>query len=346
MEKKDTVLSEAMPHFDLVTMVATLTGKSVLIIGDIMLDTYLFGDAERISPEAPVPVVCVKEEEHHVGGAGNVARNVAALGGKATLIAGVGHDIHGEQLNMLLSNDGIVSALVCLERPTTVKTRILARRQQMLRLDYEKTTSYSNKEQQCVLDACVKHIAEHDVVVLSDYAKGLLSPSFMHGLTEIVRAEKRSIRILADPKPVNMACYHGLTLLTPNARETGDCVGFEIKNTADALAAGRELLQRLQTTHLLTTLGAEGMALFLSADEIWHIPTVAQQVFDVTGAGDTVIATLALALAAQQDLLPACVLANYAAGLVVAQVGAATVSPIQLIQSLKQLAMPCITRWV
>lgn len=325
----------------------TLQGKRVLVVGDLMLDAYCFGDAERISPEAPVPVVKVEEEQRLLGGAGNVARNIAALGGLPTLAGITGKDHEGECLHSLLIQGGISPCLVTSsDRPTTVKTRILARRQQMLRLDREDSRALDQETTTALLHILADVLPEHEVLILSDYNKGLITPFFMQGLWQILhKIGENNIRVLIDPKPANVSLYSKVFLLTPNTKETGECAKMPVRTPAEILAAGRRILRHSECKHLLTTLGSEGMALFLSQDEVWHLPTTARAVFDVTGAGDTVIATLSLCLAAGFDLLPACVLANYAAGLVVAKVGAATVSQKELITAIDNLPKIDINRW-
>lgn len=326
--------------------VASLAGKRVLVVGDVMLDAYLMGDAERISPEAPVPVVRVESERHLLGGAGNVARNIVALGGVATLAGTVGSDASAEKIRQLLDEEGIRSALVTLpQRPTTVKTRVMARRQQMLRLDQENSSDFSQQELDMILPVIASELGQHDVVILSDYSKGLVTSLFMTELHSLLRALPHPVHLLVDPKPSNVDLYSGAFIMTPNTKETGECAGLPVRNREEILAAGRTILARTGCPHLLTTLGADGMALFRSPDEVWHVPTMAQDVFDVTGAGDTVIGTLGLGLAAGLDLLEACVLANYAAGLVVAQVGAAVASPDTLVEALGRLPAPHVSRW-
>lgn len=318
----------------------------VLVVGDCMLDAYLTGDAERISPEAPVPVVRIGGERYFLGGAGNVARNVAALGGVATLVGGIGDDASATQVRGLLNEHGVSCGLAPLHRPTTVKTRVMARRQQMLRLDKEDSRPYEADESRAVLDRVAAHLQGHDVLILSDYHKGLFTGAFMDGLRDLLAA--KPIQVLVDPKPANVGLFSGVTLLTPNARETGECAGLPVENREQILAAGRTILARTGSRHLLSTLGPEGMALFVNTDEVWHIPTVARDVFDVTGAGDTVIATVGLSLAGGNDLLASCVLANYAAGIVVGRVGAATASMAELRESVGEPAHGEVTisRWV
>lgn len=324
--------------------VERLAGKRVLVVGDIMLDAYLMGDADRISPEAPVPVVRIESERYLLGGAGNVARNIAALGGVATLAGAVGEDGSASQVRSLVNAEGIRSALIPFSgRPTTVKTRIMARRQQMLRLDQEDARPFSAAEQEAVLDVLAAELADHDVVILSDYNKGLVSAPFMARFRALLAGCGHPVKVLVDPKPGNAALYGGSYLLTPNTKETGECAGLPVRNREEILAAGRAILEKVGCPYLLTTLGPDGMALF-SGPDVWHVPTMAQDVFDVTGAGDTVIASVGLGLAAGLELLPACVLANYAAGLVVAQVGAAVASPQALRQVIDELPVT-ISKW-
>lgn len=325
-------------------VVDLLAGKRVLVVGDIMLDAYLMGDAERISPEAPVPVVRIESERYLLGGAGNVARNIVALGGVATLAGAVGEDASAERVRRLIEAEGVREALaVFSRRPTTVKSRVMARRQQMLRLDQEDARPFSLKEQEAILAVLSAELPFHDVVILSDYSKGLVSASFMVRFRAVLAACPHPVKVLVDPKPANAGLYGGSFLLTPNTKETGECVGLPVRDREEILAAGRAILAKVGCPYLLTTLGPDGMALFAGPD-VWHIPTMAQDVFDVTGAGDTVIATLGLGLAAGLDLLPSCVLANYAAGLVVAQVGAAVASPDALRHAIRDLPV-AITKW-
>lgn len=319
----------------------------VLVVGDVMLDNYLIGDARRISPEAPVPVVRVEKRRKLLGGAGNVARNIAALGGRANLVGLIGEDQEGRDLKALLGEAGVDPCLVtCADRPTTVKTRVLARNQQMIRLDMEQTHAVTSREYADLLEALAALLPLHDVVVVSDYGKGLVTDRLLPDLRRLAEKEGRKtpLRILVDPKPQNRDCYHGAFLLTPNARETSEASGLPVSGRDQVLAAGRRLREELGADHVLTTLGADGMALFGEGEPVWHVPTVARQVFDVTGAGDTVIAAIALSIAAGAALLDACVLANYAAGIVVGKVGAATAAPEEIRASLEECP-PAMERW-
>ena len=327
------------------TIYEIVAGERVLVVGDIMLDAYLIGDADRISPEAPVPVVRIEKERYLLGGAGNVARNIVALGGVATLAGVMGKDASADRIRGLVRDEGICGAFVALpQRPTTVKTRVMARRQQMLRLDSEDASPLSSADQEALLSVITEQLPAHDVVILSDYSKGIVSLSFMSRLRGLLAASPHQVKVLIDPKPSNVGLYGGSFLLTPNTKETGECAGMPVRSREEILAAGRAILEKVGCPHLLTTLGSDGMALFSGPSEVWHVPTMAQDVFDVTGAGDTVIATLGLGLAAGLPLLASCVLANYAAGLVVAQVGAAVASPDALREAIRELPVT-ITKW-
>lgn len=319
----------------------------VLIIGDVMIDEYLTGDADRISPEAPVPVVRVDGEKILVGGAGNVARNITALGGQAFLVGVRGSDSSGRTLEKCLHEDRIVFSMLSLEnRPTTVKTRILARQQQVLRIDRENNSPLPQGDTEAILALAAEYLPDSGAVVVSDYGKGLVSSTFMQGLSAMITASGRDIPILVDPKPQNFNLYKGVTILTPNAKETAESVHMPVKTQQEIIHAGQTFMRELRCPHLLTTLGGKGMAVFEEIDKVWHIPTSAQQVFDVTGAGDTVIATLALGLAANLPLVHCCLLANYAAGIVVGTVGAGVATPDQISHSAKSLSLPQINRWL
>ena len=336
-------MTPADPHaFPTAETLARLAGKRVLVVGDLMLDTYLTGDAERISPEAPVPIVRVDSETHLLGGAGNVACNIAALGGQATIIGVTGRDSAADSLAALFQSRGIRPLLTRLNRPTTVKTRVMARRQQMLRLDHECTTPLTPDELGAVMQTIRAETAGHDVIILSDYAKGLIDAPFADALKHALAHLPHPAQVLVDPKPQHFPLFTNATLLTPNLKETGEGTHLPVRTRDEIIAAGRQTLRLANCRHLLCTLGPQGMALFLSPTEIWHIPATALDVFDVTGAGDTVIATVALASAAGLPLLDACILANCAAGVVVGKVGAATVTPAELAAA--HISTP--SRWV
>jgi len=329
-----------------IDLAARLRDKRVLIVGDVMLDQYLFGDAERISPEAPVPVIRLEQERCNLGGAGNVARNVAALGGKASLVGVAGDDDAGRMLQDMLRQEAINAYVpLCPGRVTTRKTRVLARNQQMLRLDREHPCPLKADEERLLMDRVASLAEEHETLILSDYGKGLVSPVFMESLRALLAALPRSPLMLVDPRPQNMHCYQGAFLLTPNLKESADAVHLSTRTQDEILAAGRAVMARSRTHHLLITLGSQGMALFLASGEVWRIPTAAKDVFDVSGAGDTVIGTVALGMAAGMPLLPACMLANFAAGIVVAKVGTATATPDELVDAVITWPVPDLERW-
>ncbi len=311
--------------------VDTLSGQPILILGDVMLDHYIVGTVERISPEAPVPVVKVNSQYHRLGGAGNVAKNIAALGGRPLLVGCVGQDPDGDILSALLAESGVESLLIPQGMgPTTRKTRIVAHNQQVVRVDFENGGTLDLGQVEQMFAAIGPRLGDFKVIILSDYGKGVICQALMDRLRPLVAAQGKKPLILVDPKPSQAGLYQGADLLTPNAKEAGECVGQPIRSLADVLPVGQKLMDALQLRHLLITLGKDGMALFESRDQAWHIPTLAQKVFDVTGAGDTVIATLGLALAAGLPLLESCILSNFAAGVVVGEVGAASVTQAEL----------------
>ncbi len=326
--------------------VDALRGCGVLLVGDIMLDEYLEGDAERISPEAPIPIVKVSQSRILLGGAGNVARNIMSLNGHVRLIGICGADAKGDILQEILEQECVAASIIqSTNRPTTLKTRVIARNQQMLRIDREEIAPLQESEIASILGSIHKNIDKFTVLVISDYGKGVVSPGLMRGILALRDASSSKPRILVDPKTPNFPLYKDVHILTPNAKETSEGVNMPTGSRAELLAAGKAIFDRLSCDHLLTTLGARGMALLQTKDDVWHIPTVAQKVFDVTGAGDTVMAVLALCLSSGLNLLDACVLANYAAGLVVADVGASTVRPDALQGHIAATPKPLVSRW-
>ena len=299
----------------------------VLVVGDVMLDRYWFGDVSRISPEAPVPVVHVQRTEERPGGAANVARNIASLGGKATLLAVVGDDEAGRSLAALLEKEHVITLFhKDAHLPTTVKLRVIGRQQQLLRIDFETPPSREVLEDK--LDDFESLVDGVDVVILSDYGKGGLT----HVSKMIKAAKTHGKQILVDPKGDEFVRYSGATLLTPNRGEFRHVVG-RWKDEADLARRAEALRVELDVEALLVTRSEEGMSLFSSAGAK-HEPTQAQEVYDVSGAGDTVIATLGLMMAAGMGMPDAVRIANRAAGVVVGKLGTATVSREELISSL------------
>ena len=302
---------------------AAVAAARVLVVGDVMLDRYWFGDVERISPEAPVPVVKIARSEERPGGAANVARNAAALGAKPTLLSVTGDDEPGRALEALLRKEPIKTAFHRdPSLPTTVKLRVIGRQQQLLRIDFE--TSPSHEVLADKLADYDKLLADCDLVVLSDYGKGGLA----HIATMIERARAAAKRVLVDPKGDDWAKYRGASVITPNRAELRQVVG-RWRDENDLMRRAQQLIRDLAVGALLVTRSEEGMSLFTATD-CEHIPAQAREVFDVTGAGDTVIATLAVLLGAGADLSTAVHIANEAAGIVVGKLGTAVVTPDEL----------------
>lgn len=329
------------------SLVDTLAGIPVLVVGDIMLDHYLTGDVERISPEAPVPVVRVENDRYILGGAGNVVRNIAALGGKPEVISVVGEDDTGRTVQHLLSQQDLSGHIVVEKaRKTTIKTRIIARNQQMLRVDREDSGSLSQGTSKALASLIEDVGRRHGVVVVSDYGKGVVCEQVMRAVMSLKTRDVSGMKVLVDPKVVNTPLYAGVDLLTPNAKEATEMTGVGAVGREGVIKAGLALFKKLRCAQLCVTLGAKGMAVFSRPGMVAHVPTVARQVFDVTGAGDTVIAVLALALGAGLDLTTASVLANYAAGHVVGQVGTSAVTPSDLRRAVNTLAIPSVEQWL
>ena len=324
-----------LPRDRLVGLLDAARGLRVTIVGDAMLDVYLHGDVDRISPEAPVPVVRVRERRMALGGAANVAQNVAALGGRAVLVATVGDDAAGRQLHSMLSAiEADPAGLVTVERPTTTKTRVLARVQQVVRFDEEEDGNLSADEGAAVLATLERVIAQSDAVVLEDYNKGLLVPAVIERAMSLARA--RNIPVVVDPKFHNFFCYAGATIFKPNRRELDSALGAEVD--LDHPEALPLTFDRLGVEHLLLTLGERGMALISADGEIGRIPTTAREVYDVVGAGDTVTAYLATMMAAGGTPAEAALIANFAAGVEVGKLGAATVTPQEVLDAYDDFA--------
>jgi D-beta-D-heptose 7-phosphate kinase/D-beta-D-heptose 1-phosphate adenosyltransferase len=300
--------------------IPTFSDIRILVAGDVMLDRYWHGDTGRISPEAPVPVVRVEGEEQRPGGAANVALNIAALGGKATLVGVAGDDEPGRTLENILQKAGVSCHIRHLDNaPTITKLRIISRHQQLLRIDFEEAIPQRSSE--ALLDVCRKQIAEADLLVLSDYNKG----SIKHFKELIALAKTHDKPVLIDPKSKDFEPYRGATLLTPNMAEFEAVVGA-CEDQDEIVVKGEELMQEYHLEALLITRGEQGMTLLKKGCKPHHMPTHAQEVFDVTGAGDTVVSVFAAALAAGLIMPVAAHLSNVAAGLVVGKLGTATIS--------------------
>ncbi|MFN8572677.1 MAG: PfkB family carbohydrate kinase [Gemmatimonadaceae bacterium] len=311
-------------------LLAGMHGRRVVVVGDAMLDVYLHGDVERISPEAPVPVVRVRERRYALGGAANVAQNVAATGAEGILVGAVGRDAAGARLrDMLVALKADGRALLDVDRPTTTKTRIVARAQQVVRFDEEDDTDVSADDVRRLTDAVSALVQEADALVLEDYNKGVLVPSLIEGA--IAQARRRGIPIIVDPKFRNFFSFRGATVFKPNRRELESALGAAV--ALDAPDALPDVFGRLGVDHLLLTLGERGMALVTASGVVHRIPTTAREVYDVVGAGDTVTAYLATAMAAGASAYEAAVVANYAAGVEVGKLGAATVTPSEILEA-------------
>lgn len=300
----------------------------VLVVGDVMLDRYWTGPTGRISPEAPVPVVRINQNEDRPGGAANVALNIATLGGHVSLAGIVGQDENAAALTTGIQALGVTPKWhTVAENPTITKLRVMSRSQQLIRLDFEEP--YSATDSQALLDSAVTSLPDVDVVILSDYAKGaLIDPREF-----IQQAKAQGVKVLVDPKGSDFSKYRGATLLTPNLHEF-ELVAGTVTSEADLVEKAHKLLKQFDLEALLVTRSEKGMTLITAENTELHIPTVAREVHDVTGAGDTVISALATALAAGSDMPEACAIANTAAGIVVAKLGTSTVSRIELIKAL------------
>lgn len=323
--------------------VTRLIGAKVLIIGDIMLDHYQRGVVERISPEAPVPIVRITDQEFKIGGAGNVAQNIATLGGNATLLGICGKDFFGNTLQDICAKLGVRHKLIhSASRETTLKTRIMAAHQQMLRVDRETESSLTSEETHALHEAIEHALPEHEVIILSDYGKGVVSSELLTWLESRIRPEQK---IITDPKTCNFGWYRNFYCMTPNTKEASEGAGLPVTSKESILAVGKKIIAERKLATLVITLGAEGMAVFLPGFGVFHLPTMARKVFDVTGAGDTVIAVIALGLSAGLDLLSSCILANCAAGQVVAHVGAVGITQEQLTEALTSWPVAQPEKW-
>jgi len=306
----------------------------VLVIGDLMIDEYLWGDVDRISPEAPVQVVDVKKEELTLGGSGNVVNNLVALGAKVFVAGVIGTGRNGNMLLKRLGYSGVDSGGVVQEqgRPTTRKTRIIAANQHVLRIDRETRKEISDETLDKITRFIEKVIPETDVVIVSDYGKGLITKTLMARVVESAKIHGKLI--IADPKGLDYSKYSGVTLITPNRKEAALAAGVEITNNSSLMEAGAKIIDNAGIEKLLVTCGKDGMVLFERDKKPYKIKAEARQVFDVSGAGDTVIAVLGLCLASGASLRSSASVANIAAGIVVGKVGTATVSEKELTAAL------------
>jgi D-beta-D-heptose 7-phosphate kinase/D-beta-D-heptose 1-phosphate adenosyltransferase len=310
-----------------------MASVGVMVIGDVMLDRYVWGLVSRISPEAPVPIVDVHDETSRLGGAANVATNVTSLGARCRLVGVVGDDALGRDLagraaRLGVTVDGLV---VDPGRPTTVKTRVIAHNQQVVRTDKESRAEAEGAVQEEIVSCALKGLSECDAVIVSDYGKGVISKDLLEKLIPAVRAEGKIITV--DPKETHFRNYRRVSLITPNQFEAGGAMGRRIEDEKSLLEVGWEIMRLLESDALLITQGADGMSLFEKDGGFSHFPTAARKVYDVTGAGDTVISAFTLALSAGATMAEAAQLANHAAGIVIREVGTASAGPEELIES-------------
>ncbi len=322
MKNSDSILSSSR----LAELLAAMRGRRVLVFGDVMVDCFIRGVVERISPEAPVPVVSVRKRESLPGGAANVVRNLLALGARPELVALVGDDFPGRQLQVELGKTGcgIAGVIADPERETSVKTRVIAHRQQVVRFDQESILPFADALRERLKQAVIKGLAEVDGVIISDYGKGVVEKELFDLL--VTETRRRKLFLALDPKVANYDLYHDIDLVTPNAAEAGQACGFPV-NDASLPAAGARIKERFRSQAVVITRGEEGMVIFPQTRTPLILPTQAREVFDVTGAGDTVISVLTLAAAiAGVTLEEAAIVANMAAGVVVGKTGTATAS--------------------
>ncbi|CAK8716347.1 hypothetical protein GKODMF_07950 [Candidatus Electrothrix gigas] len=327
-------------HDKLRTQIQGFADVRILVIGDVILDQFIWGNVSRISPEAPVPVVNVTREELLLGGSANVLRNIISLGGSCALCGIIGKDPMGDELLALMEQVAApVDGLIRGERPTTIKTRVVAQGQQVVRYDREKAGGPNEKTLGSMLQYLDQHLAEFDAVVVSDYAKGVVNEQLMahlHRLLHELRSARgQAIPLVVDPKPNKLHRFIGATVITPNNFEASQMSGKAIKDEESLLAAARQIREDIACEAVLITRGEAGMALLEGENNrLITIPTMAQEVFDVTGAGDTVAATLSLGLAVGCSMTDAAVLANHAAGIVVGKIGTASVRCAELLTAL------------
>ncbi|MBU1148089.1 MAG: D-glycero-beta-D-manno-heptose-7-phosphate kinase [Candidatus Omnitrophica bacterium] len=316
-------------------IISKFSKANVLVIGDLILDEFLWGDVSRISPEAPVPVVRVKSESFMPGGAANVANNIHALGGKVYLAGVVGMDERGRILTSeLAKKDMDVGGIVIdSERPTTLKTRIIAHHQQVVRIDKEKMDGLSIGLIGQIIDYVKEIIDEIDAIIIEDYGKGVVTPRLLQEVLRLARRHKKIVTV--DPKEEHFHYYKGVSAITPNHHEAAQAVGIKAKDADSIARIGKALLNKLKCEAVLMTRGEDGMQLFEKNGRVTHIPTFAQDVFDVSGAGDTVIGTFTLALASGASMIDAARISNTAAGIVVGKVGIAVATQEEILSRMK-----------
>ncbi len=308
IERLDTILNNAR-------------GKSIMVVGDMMIDRYLWGTVHRLSPEAPVPIINIEDEDIRFGGAANVANNIISLGATPIVVGVIGQDFWGLRFKSMLQEQQLTADGLIIEpdRPTTIKTRIIGNNQHIARVDREKTYPISAQTMQKLLAFIQAHITQTDAIILQDYNKGVLIPELIQSIVQL--ANQHQVPVTVDPKFHNFMTYKNVTLFKPNRRETEEALAMRLHRQEDILNAGNHLLQKLNAQAVLITLGEQGMALFEQEKPPVFMVTRARKVADVSGAGDTVIASVTVALSAGASMEEAVVLSNYAAGVVCEEVG-------------------------
>ena len=327
---------EKYKYSTLANVVKRFKGKKVLVIGDLLLDQFIWGDVSRISPEAPVPVVWVKNDSFMPGGACNVANNVAALGGEVSIIGLVGEDEKAEMLKRLLAERGISTDGIITDknRPTILKTRVIANHQQVVRIDREDVNHISNDQINRIKEYLKQNIKSLDGIIIEDYGKGMITPALLKVVVPMAKEYNKIVAV--DPKESHFSYYKGVTVITPNHHEARNAVGFAIKDEKTLKKAGEKMLKDLKAKVILITLGENGMMVFEKDKNPKKIPTLAREVFDVSGAGDTVIAVYTLSLISGGSSITAAHISNCAAGIVVEREGTAVVNRDELLARLKR----------
>jgi len=311
------------------TICNNFPNKKILVFGDIIFDRYVFGTVDRISPEAPIPVVKVNNEDFRLGGAGNVAANIDSLGGRGLLLGIVGDDIYSKEISKLKKSDNL--SIMSKTNQTLIKTRILAKRQQIVRVDREEPIIPSKEDEKIIIDT-IKN-KKIDGIIVSDYAKGTLNISIMNSLKE--RAEQSDIPIFVDPKPPNFEFYKGVTGITPNKIEAESIIGKKFFDEKDVTSAIRSIQKKFKTKYTLITRGNDGITAAEKGKKTFTVPVYSHEVFDVTGAGDTVASVLILSLVSGASLKEAVILSNIAASIAIEKIGTAQVSKIEILKRLK-----------
>ena len=319
-------------------IISRFTDAKILVIGDLILDEFIWGTVSRISPEAPVPVVWVRRESYMPGGSCNVANNIISLGGKVSLAGVIGDDDKGAILKGELESKGADTSGVVVDenRKTILKTRVVAHHQQVVRIDKESMEPLSEHLLSRLIPIVKERIADVDAVIIEDYGKGVITPRLLKEVVPLARRLKKIVAV--DPKEEHFSYYKGVSLITPNIAEAKKASGMEIEDQPSLFRAGEKILKKLNCGILLVTLGENGMCVFTRGSRPRHIPTIAQEVFDVSGAGDTVIAAYTLALVSGADPIQSAHIANCAAGIVVGKIGTATVTPEELLDRMVNIS--------